>query len=456
MTIEHVQRRTAGWVLLGLALAVLWSTPAAAQDEKRDECPGEEQTRYYIDAIKVEGLDRTEPYVVERELTFDEGDVVRCERVRESLQRVHNTDLFSDVDYALEPVDADEVDSAPAEEVRPVELTIEPDEKWTALPMFQFSQGGGALRLMIGANETNLLGHYLSVGGQFEYLEGAESFFAWFENPRTFDNRLTTRLEAGTQNRAYHLYDEAGELDGGFFLRRFTAAGLARQEWKWWLRTEAELRLEDDRFNDELLSPSVERARGDDDNPDPARLIKGRVAAIFGRIDQREYLEDGTELKLSLEHANEQLGSTDDLVRFGLNLAHFETLPLRSNLAARFEAGLASVETPQHRYHLGGLDAVRGFPYDRFNGEHFWLSSVEYRLPSIDLPWLVLQHTAFVDAAGVGDEARDAVGLSGASAGLGLRIIVPEIHGLVVRTDYAIGLYGDTQNPWSLAGAQFY
>lgn len=455
------------WTIVWFVAIAGWALPASAGEGAIDgaidgACKAKDGDHYRIRDIEVHGLVRTREFVIRRELLVEEGDSVGCRAVVESVQRLKNTNLFRTVDFALIPVDADEdasgADGATEndEDERRVRLVIEVDEKWTALPNFQFSSGGGALQLVVGASESNLFGRYLAVGGQFEHVQGANSLFAWFENPRTFDERLTTRIELGTQNRVYYLYDDAGGRDGGYFRRRLTAGGSASQEWRWWLHTEAGLRFERDRFSQELIPDEQRRESDAPAIPDPTEALVGRLAVSFGRINQLEYLQDGSDLTLSVEHANSAIGSSHDLFRFGLTATHFEALPLKSNLAVRFQAGLSQVEALHHQKFIGGLDTLRGFPYDRFSGEHHWTMNLEYRIPSIDHPWLAVQHVAFVDAAHVGQEPADIFGLSGSSAGLGLRILVPKVQDFIIRLDFALPLFGEVTNPWSVAGAQFF
>ncbi|MFW5967249.1 MAG: hypothetical protein ACOCV2_07005 [Persicimonas sp.] len=453
------------WTIVWFVAIAGWALPALAEEDALDgACKGEDSDQYQILDIEVRGLVRTREFVIHRELTVEEGDTVGCPSVLESVRRLQNTNLFRTVDYALIRSEADEGASRAEDDreddereaAREVRLVIEVDEKWTALPNFQFSSGGGALQVLVGANETNLFGRYLAIGGHFEHVQGANSLFGWFENPRTFDERLKTRLELGTQNRVYYLYDDAGDRDGGYFRRRLTFGGSARHEWRWWLHTEAGLRFERDRFSQELIPEDQRREDDDAAIPDATDALVGRLALSFGRINQLEYLQDGTDVTLSVEHANSAVGSTHNLFRLGLSATHFEALPLKSNLAVRFQAGLSQVEALHHHKFIGGLDTLRGFPYDRFSGEHHWSLNLEYRIPSIDHPWLAIQHVAFVDAAHVGPKPADIFGLSGASTGLGLRILVPKVQNLIVRLDYALPLVGEVTNPWNVAGAQFF
>jgi outer membrane protein assembly factor BamA len=440
-------------LLLVVTLAVTaWTGNSAwaAQPDRSD------QPDVYIDAITFDGLGRTKRFVVRRELIVDENQIASVEDIEESVQRIRNTDLFRKVRYELVEQQGGASEGDPREGVERVVLAITLDEKWTTLPIANFSRGGGTYRLVLGAFDTNFLGRYIGIGGQYVRLGDANSFYGWLYHPRLFGQRLRGGIDVGTQNRVFRLFDGDGDLGGGFMLERFTLGSYLEKEWIWWLRTRAALRYVDDGFSFDLLSPEIEslqRARG---LPDPSHALLGEMSVILGRIDQDNYLLDGSEFGLTLQHANDAIGSSYSLTKLNAGFSHFETLPWKSNLGFRVGVGTGDIDALHQRYYLGGLDAIRGFSSDRFAGEHYWLSSLEYRIPSVDTRWFVLQHIFFADAAGVSDEFGQVARLSGASTGVGLRFIVPKIHGFIARVDYAFALYGDATNPSSFGGGQFF
>ncbi|QDG54714.1 hypothetical protein FIV42_29410 [Persicimonas caeni] len=446
-------RRMLGTAAALLAALVCLLSPrtgtAAGDGEEGAEKPG----HIFVDTVTIEGLERTEPYVVRRELIVEEGETASVDSIEESVQRVRNTGLFRKVRYEL--VDVQTTKVLP-EGVRAAALQISVDEKWTTLPIFSFNRGGGTYRLIVGAFDDNLLGHYIGVGGQYERLGEANSFYGWLYHPRMFGQRLRGGIDVGTQNRGYTLYDADGEVDGGFLLNRFTVGTYLRKEWLWWFRTQLSLRYVNDDFSYNRLSPTIEELQRERGLPPESHATIMSLSAMLGRIDQDNYLLDGTQFSVSLSHANENLGSTHTYTKLLAGVSHFETLPLNSNLAARLAAGTGDIDAIQHRFFLGGLDTVRGFANDRFAGEHYWLANLEYRIPSLDTRWVVLQHVVFADASGISTEFSNLAKLTGASTGIGLRFIVPKIQGFIARIDYALPLYGDITNPISLGGGQFY
>src|SRR5690606_7473643 len=153
---------------------------------------------------------------------------------------------------------------------------------------------------------------------------------------------------------------------------------------------------------------------------------------------------------------NEAFGSTDSYRDLLFEFNFFRTLPLKSTIGLRLASGMASTDAIHRRFYLGGLDALRGFAADRFTGNNYWLGNLEFRIPSVDSRWFLLQHVFFVDAAGVSENVSDIGVLSGASSGLGLRIIVPKIQDFVIRVDYAFPIYDAVPSPPGFGGGQFF
>ncbi|MGM0556311.1 MAG: BamA/TamA family outer membrane protein [Myxococcota bacterium] len=410
------------------------------------DCP-----RFEVTKIDVDGLNWTKAYVVDREILFEEGEAATYAEVVESIRRIRNTHIFRKVEFELLPVD-DERDAEP----RPVRLEITVDERWTLRPIFALNRGGGTFRLTLGALDINFLGRYLGVGGRYERFGPTNSFLFWAYDPRFLGERLTVGVNAGTSNRIYTLYDDQGEFEGGFLMRRFDAGAYVSREWVWWLETSFGISFLMDTMSLDFISDDIAALQRDRGVPPDNRTLLFEVGGTVGRINEDNYVYDGQRFGMGLDVASSALGSTHDVIRFDVSGALFRELPLKSNFGVRAATGFASSELIEHRYFLGGLDAIRGFRHDRFRGEQYWLANAEYRIPSFDYRWFVLQHVAFIDVAHVSQDADGYFGLSGASVGLGVRIIIPKIDGFNARIDYAFPLYGRAPNPLSFGGGQFF
>jgi outer membrane protein assembly factor BamA len=420
--------------------------PERCEKLNATDCP-----RFEIVAIDVEGLNWTEPYVVDREIIFDEGDTTTYAEVVESVRRIRNTHIFRKVEFELTPAE-----NAGQGEPERARLDINVDERWTLRPVFSFNRGGGTYRLILGVLDINFLGRYLGVGARYERFGPTNSFLFWAYDPRFLGERLQVGVNAGTFNRIYTLYDDQGDFEGGFLMRRFDAGAYISREWVWWFETFFGMSFLMDTMSLDFISDDIAALQRDRGVPPDNRTLFFEVGGSLGRINEDNYNYDGQRLSLGVDVAHSALGSTHDVVRVDLSGAFFRELPLESNLAVRAATGFADSDLIEHRYFLGGLDAIRGFRHDRFRGEQYWLAGAEFRIPSLDYRWFVLQHVVFVDAAHVSKEPKDYFGLSGASAGVGVRVIIPKIDGFNARIDFAVPLYGHAPNPLSFGGGQFF
>src|SRR5699024_1212521 len=125
------------------------SSEARAQQLAAGSAANVSEPAYCIAQIDYHGLVRTELFGVERELDsvgVKVGRAVSPARVEEGIQRLQNLGIFRQVEYALFKVDAPEVKGAPPQECAEldwVRLSVQIDEKWTALPIFSYTRGGG-------------------------------------------------------------------------------------------------------------------------------------------------------------------------------------------------------------------------------------------------------------------------------------------------------------------------
>lgn len=433
----------------------LFSLPALA------EAPTDVPLQTYrIDAIVVRGLTRTKREVVERELLFEEGDHATIYDIQESIQRLRNLGLFRWASFELRderiPL-PDGTFSAPADGAEPRVLHIQVDERWTLIPFFTVAQGGGILSIAVGAFDINVFGRYFESGVQYNRFGDTNSVLAWFYDPRFLNERLFAGVSASWTNRVRFFFNNDGELDGGYFRERRSVVGALNREWHPWFRTGFQARLAYDSFSYDLIPDSAfeaQEARGG--LPEAVFDIPLTASFSLGDIDQYSYLREGVLLSGALQIADDLWGSELDYIEGSATARGFLRLPFSSNIGARVGVGATTARDLEHLFYLGGFSAVRGYVDARFRGTHYWYANAEFRIPSLDSRWLVLQHIAFVDATGVGDSFGALGGVDGASAGVGLRILSPKIYSLVARFDYAFPLLGSRFSQFSFGSQQFF
>ena len=84
------------------------------------------------------------------------------------------------------------------------------------------------------------------------------------------------------------------------------------------------------------------------------------------------------------------------------------------------------------------------------------LSNSEFRNTLWQQNYAILQAVAFVDLVSVSEDAQNLDTLDGASAGLGLRVIFPNIYRFVLRLDVAEPLKKNDDERISLGVQQFF
>lgn len=419
---------------LCLLFLCLFSTSAFADDAKS----------HNIQELSILGLVRTHPDVVEDELTFTVPGEVTATQIEESIQRLRNLGIFRTADHTLEPHENGET------------LVITVDEKWTLLPIFSLQSGGRLSSFLIGAFDVNLLGRYLEVGGRYQRLGDTNSFVAWFYDPRFLGERQFAGVDFWWSNRIRTLYDSSGEVDGGYLRLRRLARVFYSKEMSRDFQFGGGLTFQHDVFSYDLITDETRALQQENGLPRDtfATFLTGNLR--LGRYDMDNYLVQGVRFSQSVSVTGPLLGSNFTSVESSSLVTAFQRFPNKQNVGGRLGLSMTSAEDIEQQFFVGGFDTVRGYLDSRFRGPFVWYGNAEYRVTSLDFPWFVLQHTAFVDATGVSERLRTVGRLSGASTGVGLRIMVPKIYSLVARVDYAFPLIGIHTSGLSFGAQQFF
>lgn len=397
-----------------------------------------------IQELVVVGLVRTHQDVVTDELTFSVPGEATDAQIEESIQRLRNLGIFRTADHTLEP------------HPKGQKLVITVDEKWTLLPIFSLQSGGELSSFLIGAFDVNLLGRYLEIGGRYQRLGDTNSFVTWFYDPRFLDERQFAGVDFWWSNRIRTLYNASGEVDGGYLRLRRLARVFYSKEVSRDFQFGGGLTLQHDLFSYDLITDETRALQQANGLPRDtyATFLTGNLR--LGRYDMDNYLVQGVRFTQSVSVTAPILGSSFSAVESASLVTAFQRFPYKQNIGGRLGLAMTSAEDIEQQFFVGGFDTVRGYLDSRFRGPFVWYGNAEYRVTSLDFPWLVLQHTAFVDATGVSDRLRTVGRLNGASTGLGLRIMVPKIYSLVARIDYAVPLVGIHTSGLSFGAQQFF
>jgi hypothetical protein len=108
-----------------------------------------------VASIDIEGLKRTDAFVVYREIGFKQGDYITEEKLAWAVQELKNLRLFSEVNTQTSINQDDSIN-----------VTFKLREKWTTIPVFTYIQGGESQYFVTGLYDINTFGRYLETGAQ--------------------------------------------------------------------------------------------------------------------------------------------------------------------------------------------------------------------------------------------------------------------------------------------------
>lgn len=356
-----------------------------------------------VDRLEVEGLWRTKPHVVDRELPWKPGDVVTAEDWELGLLRLSNLGIFSRVDGRIEE----------REDGRVAVLDLE--ERWTIMLMLQGGLGGGSYWFRTGLYDINTLGRYVETGALYERFDIYNGFQVWTRMPRFLDERQELYIAA----------DRLVRPRPGFSLVRTGLHTEYSRELTETLTLGGKLEGVMDRFVNPLI--------GDPAFPADSESIIAGAWLRVGRVDVRRLLHTGWHVDVK-----PSVGFTNAPGKLAFGQLFVESLLFKIVnpwlvLGARIQAGATTETQEQHRFYLGGLDTMRGYPDNHVRTDRYAFTNLEARFVAFDSTYLALMPTLFVDAAVAHDDRNGNLGL--VSAGPGIRILVPRLYRSGIRLD---------------------
>lgn len=402
-----------------------------------------------IGRIVFEGLHRTQPFVVLRELLVSEGQPFVTVDLESSVQRLRNLRLFSRVQTNLS-----------IEEDGALKIIFEFSEKWTTLPIFKIAQGGGTKYLVAGIYDINYAGSFLELGAQYESWNDQPGAVVWFRQPRFLGRRMRIGADLWSVKRPRDLYLPNGTKQGHYVLDQEKFNGFLEWELSQTLVFGFGVEADKDRYLSIETSELLDKKTTDKlINHDETSWVFVRAFLRLGRLNYNNFLIEGRQSEITVTQSVAALGSDESFYRLEWDNRVFWQLPWESNLGVRFRLGETNSTQLQYLYYIGGFESIRGYEDGQFRGNRFWQANVEYRLPSYKWPWLVLQHNVFLDIAQVtdfddllGDEADDI----NYSWGIGLRLISPKIYRFIGRFDFVVDGSKTIGNSFSFGVQQFF
>ncbi len=423
-----------------------------------------------IEDVVVEGLKKTKPWVVRRELTIKPGELFREKTVARDIQKIFNLGLFGNVTSDIRPGVKDPQ--------RGIILVLKIEEKRTG----EASVAAGYSNLdnfvlILSVAENNFRGRGERVAANIE-LFGRTSYEVSFYEPYLdkAGTTLSARVYDTQRQRRFTASATALNTSGDTFEEQRTGGTLAlSRPLDDTTRLSVRFRTEEvssSYFHGTRVMPPglVSPAQstyvpgrdigpvppGDGDSsgsePGPGETLGPVIVAAplhpGGRLnsvqlgwtrDTRNLIANpssGTYASMTFEQAGSFLGGNTTFSKLLGEGRYYHKLSKKSRdvVAARLMAGTTMGDLPLFEsFSVGGANTLRGYEEDRFRGKNMVLFSVEYRRPIGER----LTAVAFADAGDAfGGEFRTLVpGFSipadddefnpHVGIGLGLRVVTP-------------------------------
>lgn len=423
-----------------------------------------------VEDIVIEGLKRTLPIVVTRELTVKPGELFQERAIARDIQKIFNLGLFANVTSDIKPGIKDPQ--------RGIIIVLKIEEKRTG--QASVAAGYSSLDdfvLVISVAENNFRGRGERVSANIELFGRTSYELSFFEpyidargtsfSARVYDTERQRRFLGGVSSTTNDDTFDERRSGGSFALSRpmneTTRASIRfRSEEVSSSYFQGRRTINSDGTISTLQSGDNLPDEGDDivpppnpdlepDEPEPGDTNGPVVVAAplhpGGRLasltlgwtkDTRNLIANptgGSYSSLSFEQAGRFLGGQTTFEK--VQAEHRLYWPLankRDIIAARLSGGAAFGDLPLFEsFSMGGANTLRGYDEDRFRGEKMLLLNVEYRRPISDR----LTAVGFVDVGdafggqfptivpGFSVPADDQSFEAHVGAGVGLRVVTP-------------------------------
>ena len=403
-----------------LLSAVLTSAPASAEDLPQPPTPSAAPALpCQIDILEITGLWRTSEAIVRRELPWRPGEQVSAEKWALGQARLWNMGLFSQVRAQLENRDGKVV------------ALLALEERWTINPLFSFQvlvkragSGDSSSWWSVGASDLNVGGQFVEAAAAYEQFNAFAGGLAYLRAHRFLGERADAML----------LWERLVRPRLGFADRRMR------------LRGEANRLLDSDRWRvggrlDAQWDDIFDAGDGPVNLPLSSKSVIADVGARYGRVDVQRIRQVGQSVELRAAAGATTQGDQLKLhTQLWGQALGFWAVGARWNVAARAQAGWQSGAVEALQFFVGGLYEVRGVRDSYLRADRYALANLELRMTALDTMWLAVVPALFSDAAVARDLQRGTTLI--ASAGGGVRLLVPRFVRTGLRIDVAVPLAG--------------
>ncbi len=373
-----------------------------------------------VGTVDVEGRKKVRPRIVEREITFQHGDIYVPDKVYESQRRIYGTGLFRDVKLELSGIE---------ERSEIVDVTFRLTEqrpRWFGVGFGYESPDRMKLNGEWGHNNVFNNGQRLTIGGSYSFnLKGEhrEELEARHLEPYFVSSAFKLMLHPFHYRERRHSYrstETGGSGNIGRYLGRYLY-GSFQAKYK-------------------VATVQVFAQEG---LPD-FEATTNSIALSFTRDTRDSYFDpkSGSFNFLSLERAGGILGGSNNFTRLIIDSSIFLRVWRRATLAMRVKEGytttfgLTTAEkvSSDQRFELGGANSLRGYPEasvgptDPVTGRQSGIILTNLNL-ELRFPFPIVKNLDigyFLDGGGVWMQSEEIkVSELRWGAGVGLRWIIP-------------------------------
>lgn len=353
--------------------------------------------RVYIQRINISGNTKTRDKVIRRELAISEGDMYRTSLLKRSSYNLKRLDYFDKVELETSKGTTDNL----------MQLNVKVKEK----PTGALSFGAGysseeSIFAVAQIYQRNFLGKGQKLAVQAQLGKETQRYSVSFTEPWLMDTHLSLGLDAF--NLEYD-YDDYTKDSVGGNLRLSYPFG----DWS--------------RF---YFTYSYEDAEITDVSSNAALIIKDQEGrhtkssiTLAAERDTRDHpflATQGSDNRISVEYAGEELGGDSDFVKIIANSGWYIPLFWKTVGFVHLKGGYISGSRDDiplyERFYLGGINSIRGFEYgdvgpkdpetgDSIGGNKFGQVNLEFLFPLLEK--MGVRGVIFFDAGNAFDNDED-------------------------------------------------
>jgi hypothetical protein len=295
--------------------------------------------------------------------------------------------------------------------------------------------GGSVTSLQLGISDRNIFGQYLELESYFAEFNGKAGGSVWFRDARLFDRRLELVVVLDRLMRPrpeYLVQTTRGRLELNLLV----------------MRDLIEIGTRIDVRNDDFFQPLQ--------GTNPA--LPSRVQAVIaepgfriGRIDTVRLRQTGFTLEVRPALGATSVRGAPTFRRLWLEADAKGMAGEHWGFDLRAQFGTVTDSPDEMQFFLGGLDVIRGYPDNYFQGTACGVYNADVKYVVFDSTWLAVIPEAFSDGAAI----RRASGANDAamSVGGGVILVIPKLVdsffrvevGVPLRPPYTPGLSTGTQ-----------